>query len=260
MNYHSDSKPNCWEAATLGWKGSQKQPGFDSSVSDRSLPPCLRLSPLLAAHRYHMCNPGLKVPAKTARLVKTKMYLNHTGCRLPAKRELCCSQRGWSIYPPLLTIDVCPKALARPLWSERTYQCHQTQASSSQLWQHRHRNSWRRSQQQASNLPCLHVKVVVQWKLLKTALPIWSKWERKRRVTPWFIAATRKAGVFRTSGLHPRPKTGSVISCQLGRCLCSLTLTYPCVASCHRDFTPSQLAFPGAPTSFPGKNCSQHLT
>lgn len=153
------------------------------------------------------------------------MDSNRTGCRLPPKQELRRSQHGSSIYPPLLITDVWPKSLGRTLWGERTYQCHQTQASSSQPCQHRHRNSWRRSQQRASNLPCLQIKVFVQQKLLKTALSIRSKWEGKHRVTPWFIAVTRKAGVFRTSGLHPSPKTGSVVSRQSGRCLYSLTPT-----------------------------------
>lgn len=81
---------------------------------------------------YHMHNSRLKAPSrpqgKPNKLVKTKTetYLNRTSFWLPAKQQLCHSQCGSSIYPPLLITDVWPKPLALMLCerSGRTYQCH----------------------------------------------------------------------------------------------------------------------------------------
>lgn len=83
---------------------------------------------------YHMHNPRLKAPShpqgKPNKLVKTKTetYLNRPSFWLPAKQQLCHSQCGSSIYPPLLITDVWPKPLALMLCerSGRTYQCHAT--------------------------------------------------------------------------------------------------------------------------------------
>lgn len=119
-------RPLPWDEKAA--KGSQKQPVFDSRVSDRSLPPCLRLSPLLTAHPLlgtTCTSPGSKRQAtrkgKPARLVKTKTYLNCAG--FPQSNSSCRSQRSSSISPPWLLTGVWPKPSAAML-CERMYRCH----------------------------------------------------------------------------------------------------------------------------------------